>query len=269
MRMDREMADEKSMKDRPVGVFDSGVGGISVLREFVRLMPEEDFIYFGDSVHAPYGTKTAEEITELSETIAADFYRRGVKAIAVACNTATSAAIAVLRSLYTDIPVVGIEPAVKPAALIKENPNVIVLATPMTVKGEKFRHLLERFENLADVKALPCPGLMEYVEKGIFDGPELEEYLDNLLGPFVRAGAVDAVVLGCTHYPFLRRQIQKTLGPGIPVIDGSEGTARELKRQLERRGWLRSGNVRGQVILQNSDPSELPLMRKLLEAENI
>lgn len=259
--------DEETRKtvNRPIGVFDSGVGGISVLKEFVRHMPGEDFLYYGDSAHAPYGTKSVEEIQELSKRICEHLRGSGAKAIAVACNTATSAAIGVLREIYTDIPVIGIEPALKPAVLIKKDPNIIMMATPLTVKGDKFRHLLAKFEDEAHVYALPCAGLMEFAERGIFDGPELELYLQNLLGKYLENGQIDAIVLGCTHYPFFRPQIRKIAGPDIPVIDGSEGTARELHRQLEKRGWLQPEEHRGSVTFENSDPSKIPLMEQMMK----
>ena len=150
----------------PVAVFDSGVGGISVLREMVRLMPEEDFYFFGDSINAPYGTKTMEQVRQLTVDNVARMAERGIKGIVIACNTATSAAIGRLREIYTDIPVVGIEPALKPAAMEKEGARVLVLATPMTVQGSKFRNLVARYEEHATIIPVGCPGLMEFVEEG-------------------------------------------------------------------------------------------------------
>lgn len=163
--------ESREMCGRPIGVFDSGVGGISVLKEFVKQLPGENFLYYGDSAHAPYGTKNTEEIQTLSKHICEYLYGRGVKAIAVACNTATSAAIGVLRQIYTDIPIIGIEPALKPAVLMKKNPNIIMMATPLTVKGDKLHHLLARFEAEANVYPLPCPGLMEFAERAFSKAP--------------------------------------------------------------------------------------------------
>ena len=257
--------ESREMCGRPIGVFDSGVGGISVLKEFVKQLPGENFLYYGDSAHAPYGTKNTEEIQTLSKHICEYLYGRGVKAIAVACNTATSAAIGVLRQIYTDIPIIGIEPALKPAVLMKKNPNIIMMATPLTVKGDKLHHLLARFEAEANVYALPCPGLMEFAERGIFEGPGLEQYLQNLLGKYLESGRIYAIVLGCTHYPFFRPQIRKIAGPDIPVIDGSEGTARELHRQLGKRGWLQQETRPGSITFENSDPSKIPLMKQMMK----
>lgn len=251
-------------KERPVGVFDSGVGGVSVLREMVRILPHEDFLFFGDSANAPYGTKTPEEICSLTMDRAAYLVSRGVKALVIACNTATSAAIIPLREKYRDIPVIGIEPALKPASMVKEHPTVLVMATPMTVQGEKFHELASRFEGKTNVVPLGCPGLVEYIENGMTDGPEISSFLENLLQPVLSAEKVDAVVLGCTHYPFVRTKIQKIVGEDVPVLDGSEGTARELKRRLEGSGLLSGRKRPGRVTFESSLPGKEKLCEKLL-----
>ena len=152
--------EKTNRRDLPVGVIDSGVGGISVLRELVKLMPGEDFLFFGDSVNAPYGIKSREWICETVLSHTARLRERGIKALVVACNTATSAAIKELRAVYDDMPVIGIEPALKPAVMVKEHPNVLVLATPGTVTGEKFQNLMQGFAGKAEMTALPCPGLI-------------------------------------------------------------------------------------------------------------
>ena len=233
----------------PIGVFDSGVGGISVLRELVALMPNEDFIYFGDSANAPYGTKSLEQVIDLVCKDADYLYQKGVKALVVACNTATSAAIGILRERYQDIPVIGIEPALKPAVLSREHPLVLVMATPMTVREKKFHNLMLRFEKEAEIVPLPCPGLMEFVERGELEGEALEGYLQELFAPFTKA---DAVVLGCTHYPFVKKIIQKVLGENTLLFDGGAGTARETKRQLESRDLLNNSTEKGRIIFENS-----------------
>ena len=255
---------EKAM--HPIGVFDSGVGGISVLRELVALMPNENFIYFGDSANAPYGTKSLEQVVELVCADADYLYRKGVKALVVACNTATSAAIGVLRETYQDIPVIGIEPALKPAVLSKEHPVVLVMATPMTVREKKFQNLMLRFETEAEIIPLPCPGLMEFVERGELEGEALEHYLRELFAPFKK---VDAVVLGCTHYPFVKKMIQKVLGKQALLFDGGAGTARETKRQLENRQLLNLSEEKGQIVFENSANKEelLTLCEVLLNYE--
>ncbi len=252
-------------KDLPIAFFDSGVGGISVLREAVKLLPHEDFLFFGDSANAPYGTRTREEILNLTLIQAKRFYDRGIKALVIACNTATSAAINELREIYTDIPVIGIEPALKPAALMSEHPTVIVMATPMTVKARKFNDLLGHYADQADVIPLACPGLMEFVEKGKITGPEVTDYLKNTLVPHLNSRNVDAIVLGCTHYPFVDAVIRKLAGKDVKIFDGGPGTARELKRRLEQEDLLRDSDSSGTIVFENSLPGMIPLCRKLLK----
>lgn len=250
-------------RNLPVAVFDSGVGGISVLREMVRLMPKENFYFFGDSANAPYGTKTVEQVRELTVQKVAQMAEKGIKGIVIACNTATSAAINQLREIYTDIPVVGIEPAVKPAAMQKKGAKVLVLATPGTVQGTKFRTLMAQYEEQATVIPVGCPGLMEFVEAGKMDGEELENYLKRLLYPFL-SGGVDAVVLGCTHYPFVRDTIAKVIGEDVFIIDGSAGTARELQRRLTQMDLLTDRRDAGTVIFEESIPEKIDLCNFLL-----
>ena len=240
---------------RPIGVFDSGVGGISVLKELVRQMPGEDFIYFGDSVNAPYGTKPLEEVRQLTIDNVRFLLEGGAKSIVVACNTATSAAVADLRRMYPDVPLVGIEPAIKPAVMYKRNSCVVVMATPMTLKQEKFRNLMHKYEDMADIVPLPCPGLMEFVERGILDGEELTIYLERLLGTVSNKNA-SSIVLGCTHYPFLKDVIKRIAGAGVKVFDGGEGTAREMKRRLTEAGLLNMNASKGSVRFINSLDTE-------------
>ena len=235
----------------PIGVFDSGLGGISVLRELVALMPQENYIFYGDSKHAPYGTKTLEEVQELTCADANHLIGQGVKALVVACNTATSAAIPILREQYADMPVIGIEPALKPAVLAKEHPRVLVMATPMTLREEKFHLLMEKFKRDAEILPLPCPGLVEFVERGELAGVNLESFLRELFAEYM-THPVDCVVLGCTHYPFVKEMIQKVLGEDVLIFDGGEGTARETQRRLAECGLLNPSKECGKVILQNS-----------------
>lgn len=242
----------------PIGVFDSGVGGISVLRELVSLLPNENFIFYGDSANAPYGTKTLEQVAQLTCQDAEILYKQGVKALVIACNTATSAAVKLLRERYTEIPVIGIEPALKPAVLSAEHPTVLVMATPMTLREEKFRRLMHRFEDEAEIIPLPCPGLVEFIERGEFESVDLKAFLENLFAPFEK---IDAVVLGCTHYPFVKKMIGKVLGEEVMLFDGGAGTARETRRKLEKFGLLNPSAERGKVVMQNSAPNpELPAL---------
>lgn len=256
----------ETSKNRPIAVFDSGMGGISVLRELVAIMPNENYIYYGDSANAPYGTKTLEEVRSLTCEHAEALFAEGAKALVVACNTATSAAVRVLREKYPDIPIVGIEPAVKPASQCGEHPRVLVMATPMTIREEKFKNLMRKYENQAEILPLPCPGLMDFVERGDLDGEDLQKYLVELLFEY-RHEKVDAVVLGCTHYPFVKPMIQKTLGDDVLVFDGGAGTAREMQRRLSEAGLIADRTERGSVEFRNSLPSErkMELCRYLFE----
>lgn len=242
---------EMDTKKQPIGVFDSGVGGISVLRELVKLMPEENYIYFGDSKNAPYGTKTLEEVRRLSIADAEALLEQNVKALVVACNTATSAAIQILREKYKEMPVIGIEPALKPAVSFKPSPRVLVMATPMTLREEKFHQLLVRYEDQADIVRLPSPGLVELVERGKLSGAELEQFLNELFAPY-RGERIDCVVLGCTHFPLVRETIQKVLGNEVAVFDGGAGTARETKRRLLAAGIKNDATEQGVIQMQNS-----------------
>ena len=233
-----------------IGVFDSGVGGISVLRSLVRELPNERFVYFGDSAHAPYGEKTSGEVLNLSRAITEDLLESGCKAIVIACNTATSAAAAQLRTEHPDVPIVGVEPALKPAVLAERHGRVLVMATPMTVRLKKFRKLLDTWGDEASVIAVPCDGLAARIEQGDLDAPDLMELIEGLVGSY--ADSVDAVVLGCTHYPFVRHQIASVIGE-VPFFDGADGTARQLRRRLDECGLLASQNGRGAVEFLSSD----------------
>ena len=168
----------------PIAVIDSGVGGISVLRELCSLMPCENFIYFGDSKNAPYGTKSREEVLKITKDILDMLKKRGIKALVIACNTATSAAVRILRIEESELVIGGIEPAIKPPSVDFDHPRVLVMATPLTLREEKFNSLVARFSDTEEIIPLPCPGLVELIEDGQIDSPELDEYLENLLLPY-------------------------------------------------------------------------------------
>ena len=262
------MTTNEEKKRQPIGVFDSGVGGISVLRELIRVMPNENYIYLGDSKHAPYGTKPLETVRELTFENARLLLAQGAKGLVVACNTATSAAVRLMRSTYPQLPIVGIEPALKPAALQKEHPRVLVMATPMTVQQEKFRQLMARYEEKAEIYPLPCPGLMEFVEAGDLESEKLHDFLLELLGPYLDK-KLDSVVLGCTHYPFARKMIQNIVGDTVTIFDGGAGTAREMRRRIAVADLLNPSEEHGWVNFENSvaTEEELALCRRLLEWE--
>lgn len=257
----------RQKEEMPIAVFDSGVGGVSVLRALLEEMPNENYWYFGDSANAPYGTKKLEEVRRLAVFHVDRFVKEGAKAVVVACNTATSAAVRFLRQKYPDVPIIGIEPAVKPAVLSKRHPNVVVMATPMTIREEKFHSLTGRYMDMAHIIPLPCPGLMEYIEHGDMQGAELEQFLERLFEPFEKQ-KLDAVVLGCTHYPFVSRALKKVLGENVLLFEGGPGTAREAKRRLKEAGLLSARQEKGSVLFDNSEQSEQKkeLCRKLLHA---
>lgn len=249
-------------KEDYIGVFDSGVGGISVLRQLKKCMPGEKFYYYGDSANAPYGSRSTREIRELTLAAVENMLKMPLKALVVACNTATSAAIGVLREAYPDLIIVGIEPALKPAADQFPGGRIGVMATEATLHQEKFDKLLERYEENHTVFKIPAPGLVELVEGGKADSPETEALLREILAPYV--GKLDALVLGCTHYPFAAAAIRRILGPRVVLLDGGDGTARETMRRLGEAELLRCGA--GEVLWYNSleDEKTIVLCQKLL-----
>ena len=228
-----------------IGVFDSGVGGLSVLRELVRLMPGERYLYFGDSANAPYGRFSTEEVRTLTLRAAERLMAKGLKALVVACNTATAAAIIQLRETYPELIVGGIEPALKMAADRHPGGRVGIMATPVTLREEKLSRQLERFPQM-QVSLIPAPGLVELVEQGA-SPEEFEALLQPILAPY--RGKLDALVLGCTHYPFAKETIGKLL-PGTVLMDGGEGTARETLRRLQKADLLEAG--KGCLCLESS-----------------
>lgn len=251
--------------ENPIAVIDSGVGGISVLKELIKVMPNENFIFFGDSINAPYGTKSVEEVRRLTTESAERLFDEGCKGLVIACNTATSAAARFLREKYPEIPLVGIEPAVKPATLCAEHPTILAMATPMTIREEKFQKLMARFAEDANIIPLPCPGLMDFVERGDLDGDDLKKYLTELFYEF-KDTKIDAVVLGCTHYPFVGQMIQQVLGDDVKLFDGGEGTAREMRRRLDEIGLLNPSSSEGTVVIRNSlDEKKVELCKMLLK----
>src|SRR5512135_2559150 len=218
----------------PIGIFDSGVGGLSVWREIARQLPHEDTLYFGDQIHIPYGPRSLQEIRSFSEAITRFLLDRGCKIIVVACNTASAAALKHLRVTFPDVPFVGMEPAVKPAAETTHTGVVGVMATPATFQGELFASVVERFANGVQLVKEVCPGLVQQVEAGRLNTPDTLEMLGRFLRPIRDAGA-DTIVLGCTHYPFVIDAIRQ-LAPGVNVIDPAPAIARQVDRVLRERG---------------------------------
>lgn len=253
--------------DLPIAVIDSGVGGISVLQRLIEIMPCEDFVYFGDSENAPYGGKSRAEVLELTRKnlLCLQESFGGIKAFVIACNTATSAAAFELREENPDLPIIGIEPAIKPAVSLPGAKKVLVMATPLTLAEEKYRSLSARLSSSCEIVPLPCAGLSELIEKGDMHSEEIRAYLKELFSPY-QGERIDAVVLGCTHYPHVRDEIALCLPQGTPILDGGEGTARQTKKRLSELGLLRERESCGSVeILSSSDDGKtVALCRELL-----
>ena len=260
-----------SKASAPVGVFDSGVGGISVLGTLTRVMPNEDFIYFGDSANAPYGEKSGEQVKICAHEVTKTLLKMGAKAIVIACNTATSAAVEFLRSTYPELPIIGMEPAVKPAALSAEHPAVLVMATPLTIRETKLRRLIDRYRDRADFIDVPCHGLVELVERGITEGDEMDSLLHSILDVHLKDRRIDAAVLGCTHYIHAKSAIRKVLGNSVAIFDGADGTARETLSRLDAAGLKTDSDKAGRVTIYNSSTEQelLDLSQKLfIKAQN-
>lgn len=220
---------------RPIGVFDSGVGGLSVWREVVRQLPHEDTLYFADQAHVPYGPRPEDEIRRFCDGIARFLIAQQCKSIIVACNTASAAALKYLRETFAPLPVIGMEPAVKPAAAMTRTKVVGILATPATFQGRLFKATAGR--HAADVTLINqvCNGLAELVERGDLDGPETERMLRGFIDPMLAAGA-DTLVLACTHYPFVLQAIRRIVGEDISVIDPGPAIARHMGNVLDAHG---------------------------------
>ena len=230
----------------PIGVFDSGVGGISVLKHIRDLMPHENLIYVADSRHAPYGNQTPEFIQERSFWLAEFLLRQGVKALVVACNTATAAAVAGLRERYPDLTIIGMEPAVKPAVAATKTGVVGVLATSGTLKSAQFAALLEHYGQGVEVVTQACVGLVECVEKGALTSSSTKALLKQYVQPLLDAKA-DTIVLGCTHYPFVRTLIEELVGKDVVLIDTGAAVAKHLKNRLQENQLLRASDEVGGV----------------------
>lgn len=253
------------MNSAPVGVFDSGVGGLSVLREIRQALPNESLLYVADSGHVPYGDKSPEQIRERSRTIARFLIGQGAKALVVACNTATAAAVADLRELY-DLPIIGMEPAVKPAARATRSGVVGVLATTGTLQSARFAALLDRFAGSVRVVTQPCPGLVEYIEQGELESARVRELLQRYTQPLLAAGC-DTLILGCTHYPFVRPVLQSLLPAQITLIDTGAAVARQLEARLADLAMQSVGPSRPCRFWSSGDPQALRAVLPVLWGE--
>ncbi len=240
---------------QPIGMFDSGLGGLSVYREVRMHLPAEDVTYYADSAYCPYGTRSPEEIRQRCHMISRLLIGEGSKIIVVACNTASSMAIDFLRVSFPHVSFVGLEPAVKPAAEITRTGKVGVLATPRTVSGDRLRWLIETHASGVEVRTTPGNGLVELVEAGTLRGTKVRETVGPMLDPMLEAG-VDVVVLGCTHYPFLRDEIQEFVGPEVAIIDSGAAIARRIINVLQTRNLLGESDQEGSFRLLTSAPAQ-------------
>ncbi|MGG2399327.1 glutamate racemase [Pseudomonas sp. SH1-B] len=240
----------------PVGVFDSGVGGLSVLREIRQLLPNESLLYVADSGHVPYGEKSPEYIRERCVLITEHLLAHGAKALVLACNTATAAAAAELRERYPQLPIVGMEPAVKPAAAATRSGVVGVLATTGTLKSARFAALLDRFASDVRVVTQPCPGLVECIEEGELEAPATRELLQGYVAPLLSEGC-DTLILGCTHYPFLRPLLSTLVPPTVTLIDTGAAVARQLQRLLVQHDLLAAQPAKPSRYWSSGDSAQL------------
>jgi glutamate racemase len=251
--------------NNPIGIFDSGVGGLSVLRAIREQMPAENLIYLGDQGHVPYGARPMEEIQKFSEGITRFLLYQGAKLIVVACNTASAAALKTLREKFPEVSFVGMEPAVKPAAEVTQTGKVGVLATPATFQGALYASVVERFGADVELFQHTCPGLVSQIEKGELDTQRTREILEDALLPMMEKN-IDTVVLGCTHYPFVIPLIEQIVGENVRVIDPAPSVARQAKRLLEAEGLLNPSSESGNVefLTSGNVPAVESALLKLL-----
>jgi glutamate racemase len=250
-----------------IGFFDSGIGGVSVLHKAIKMMPDEDYIYYADTMNVPYGPKPKDEVRKYVFDAAEFIMQHGVKALVIACNTATSVAVRDLRSKYS-IPIIGMEPAVKPAVEKNRNKNkrILVTATALTLKEEKLKNLIARLNSSQNVDLLPLSELVLFAENLEFDEHAVIPYLEEQFSKY-DLNDYDAIVLGCTHFLFYRDMIKKLFPPDVSIVDGNDGTVRNLKRTLEKSNALHEGS--GKITFYNSgikaEDKELDKFEKLFK----
>lgn len=246
----------------PIGIFDSGLGGLSVVEHIRRVMPRENLVFFADCARNPYGTRTKEEVRAFSHEIVERLAEIPVKAVVIACNTATSAAASSLRSRF-DFDIIGMEPALKLAADLKTPSKIAVWATGLTLREDKFLTLAERFSQDHDVIAVPCPKLVELVER---DELDQSGKVDRILDEYLEASkGADFIVLGCTHFVYFRARLQQMVSEGVQVVDGNEGTVRQLERVLGKESLLCQDKAPGTLQICSSDPEKIPQAWRLLK----
>jgi glutamate racemase len=255
--------------DPSIGIFDSGVGGLSVLRSLLQELPNENVIYFGDQIHVPYGTRTLEEVRKYSTAITRFLLDQGAKIIVVACNTASAAALQFLRHTYPNTPFVGMEPAIKPAAENTRTGIVGVLATPATFQGALYASVIERFASNVLVVQNTCPGLVQQIERGAIEADETRAILESAILPMLDQG-IDTIVLGCTHYPFVIPLINEIVGPEVRVIDPAPAVARQVARVLEAKNRMNLDIKAGRLKFYTSgNPARFRVLLKKLLNETL
>lgn len=247
---------------RPVGIFDSGIGGLSVAAEIRRALPGEDLIYIADTAHVPYGDKPLDDVRARSLAIGRHLQGAGAKLLVVACNTASGAALERLREVLS-IPVVGLEPAVKTGVALTQNRKIGVMATSGTLKSDRFARLVRTYARGVEVVAQPCPGLADLIEEGHLEDQTLFTRLEELTEPLKRAG-VDTVVLGCTHYPFVARPLARVLGPKVELVDSAPAIARRTDQLLKDAGLRATSGAGSFRLLTTGDPRKVaPVVSRL------
>lgn len=253
-----------SSRTRPIGIFDSGIGGLTVTAAIRQALPHERLLYFGDNAHIPYGDRTLREVRGFSASITRGLLAQGCKLIVIACNTASAAALVQLREAYPMMPFVGMEPAIKPAAERSRSGVVGVIATKATFQGELFAAVKERFAQNVTVLEQPCPGLVQAIERGEVDSPSTEAMLRGWLEPMLAKG-IDALVLACTHYPLVRPLIERICGPDVEIIDPAPAVARRVQQVLSERDLLAPEGTIGTLTCRTSgEPADLRVVLELL-----
>lgn len=251
------------MNNKPIGVFDSGIGGLTVLKEIIKILPNEEFIYYADTDNVPYGIKPKEEVKEYINQAVKFLIDKDVKAIVIACNTATSIAINDLRKKYS-LPIIGIEPAAKPAIENRGQKKVLIMATPTTIREEKLHNLLKKFTAEEFVDLIAMPKLVEYAERGEFNSKEIEDYLKKQLQEF-NLNDYSEIVLGCTHFPFFKEEIKKVVPQSISIIDGSKGVANRLKDILQKNNLLGNNNLKIEYYYSGRKAEDFEKLEKILK----
>lgn len=254
------------MKNKPIGIFDSGIGGLSVLARIIEKLPTEEYIYYADTDNVPYGIKTNEQIKEYVKKAVDFLMDKDVKAIVIACNTATSIAIEDIRKEYS-IPIIGIEPAAKPAVEKRHNKKVLLMATPVTVREEKLKKLLKKVDTEHSVDLLAMPELVKFAEKGEFESKDVEEYIKKQLKDY-KLEEYSELVLGCTHFPFFRETLRKIFPNNVQIIDGGYGVANRLQDVLEKNNEIGNNKLKIEFYYSGrkvEEETEIEKLKKLLK----